>query len=62
MFRDEISCVVYGKGRTDDPVGKVRWVRFRDGLWTEVVAGKGVDQLTKWARDWTEKQEGEDSD
>ena len=32
-------------------------VKFRDGLWTEVAAGKkSVEELKKWAKDW--KDEG----
>ena len=30
-------------------------VRFRDGLWAEVAAGKDVDQLKAWARDWKDR-------
>ena len=38
-------------------------VRFRDGLWAEVAAGKSVDQLGKWAKDWEdEHDEKEDSE
>ena len=31
-------------------------VRFRDGLWAQVAAGKNVEQLRNWARDWEDKE------
>ena len=37
-------------------------VRFRDGLWAEVAAGKSSEQLKEWAADWTEDKNKESED
>ena len=36
-------------------------VRFRNGLWAEVAAGKSSEQLKKWAADWTEDKDEKSS-
>ena len=39
-----------------------RAVRFRDGLWAEVAAGKSSEQLKKWVADWTEDKDKKSED
>ena len=59
----EVAAKMFPYNNTDQKRAALESaVRFRDGLWAEVAAGKSVEQLKQWAGDWNEKDEESDSE